>query len=95
MSAAAPDAGQTAACGESPDTLAAHVVTIDLDDVPLRALDLEGLLKTKRNLREKDRVDRVVLERAIEALRRDKAADDRWAGARRCAACCSQRHRGP
>ena len=66
-----------ASCGESLDTLAAHVVTIDLDGVPLRTLDLEGLLKTKRSLRDKDRADRAVLERAIEALRRDKADDDR------------------
>lgn len=66
-----------AACGESLDTLAAHVVTIDLDGVPLRTLDLEGLLKTKRSLRDKDRADRVVLERAIAALRRDAPGDDR------------------
>jgi hypothetical protein len=65
------------ACGESLDTLAAHVVTIDLDGVPLRTLDLEGLPKTKRSLRDKDRADRVVLERATEALRRGKADDDR------------------
>lgn len=65
------------ACGETLDTLAAHVVTIDLDGVPLRTLDLEGLLKTKQSLRDKDRADRAVLERAIEALRQNKAGENR------------------
>jgi hypothetical protein len=33
-------------------------------------LDIEGLLKTKQTTRDKDRLDRQVLERALEALRR-------------------------
>jgi len=60
------------ACGESLDSLAAHIVTIALDGVAVRTLDLEGLLKTKQTSRDKDRLDRVVLERAIEALSRDR-----------------------
>jgi hypothetical protein len=60
------------ACGESLDSLAAHIVTIALDGVAIRTLDLEGLLKTKQTARDKDGLDRVVLERAIEALSRDR-----------------------
>lgn len=58
------------ACGESIDSLHDHIVSIDLDGVPLRTLDLEGLLKTKRSSRDKDKLDQVVLERALEFIRR-------------------------
>ena len=57
------------ACGESIDSLAAHIVTIDLDGVPVRTLDIEGLWKTKQTSRDKDRLDRIVLERALAKLR--------------------------
>lgn len=33
-------------------------------------VDIEGLLKTKRTARDKDRVDRAVLEQALQAIRR-------------------------
>lgn len=59
------------ACGESIETLRDHIVGIDLDGVALRTLDLEGLLKTKQTSREKDKLDRSILERALEALRRN------------------------
>lgn len=58
------------ACGESIETLRGHIVAVDLDGVAVRTLDLEGLLKTKRTARDKDRVDRVVLEQALQAIRR-------------------------
>ncbi len=58
------------ACGESVETLRDHIVSVDLDGVPMRTLDLEGLLKTKQTSRDKDKLDRVVLERALEVLRR-------------------------
>lgn len=57
------------ACGESLDTLQPHIVSVDLDGVEVRTLDLEGLLKTKQTLRAKDQLDRVVLERALQALK--------------------------
>lgn len=56
------------ACGETYSSLARHAVTIDLDGVPVRSLDIEGLLKTKQSVREKDRQDRLVLERAMREL---------------------------
>jgi predicted nucleotidyltransferase len=53
------------ACGETYESLLPYAVTIDLDGVPIRTLGLEGLLKTKQSMRDKDRLDREVLERAI------------------------------
>lgn len=58
------------ACGESYDSLLPHAVTVDLEGVPVRTLDLEGLLKTKQSQREKDRGDRLILERALIELHR-------------------------
>lgn len=46
-------------------------MTIDLDGIPVRTLNLEGLLKTKQSARGKDAADRAVLERAIEKLREE------------------------
>lgn len=43
------------ACGESIDTLRDHIVTIEFDEVPMRTLDLAGMLKTKQTARDKDR----------------------------------------
>ena len=53
------------ACGETYESLLPYAVTIDLDGVPVRTLGLEGLLKTKQSVRDKDRLDREVLERAL------------------------------
>lgn len=61
------------ACGESLDSLQPHIVSIDFDGVAVRTLNLEGLLKTKQTSREKDKLDRAILERAIEALKRRPA----------------------
>ena len=58
------------ACGESIDTLRDHIVRVDLDGVPLRTLDLVGLLKTKQTSRDKDALDRVILQRALDAMPR-------------------------
>ncbi|OGA26947.1 MAG: hypothetical protein A3F77_15155 [Betaproteobacteria bacterium RIFCSPLOWO2_12_FULL_67_28] len=57
------------ACGETLDSLKEHIVTIYLEDTPVRTLDIEGLLKTKQSLRHKDQEDRQVLERALRVLR--------------------------
>ena len=55
------------ACGEDYESLLPHTVTIDFDGVQLRTVTLEGLLKTKQTTREKDRMDRTILERALAA----------------------------
>jgi hypothetical protein len=58
------------ACGESYETLKAYAEVIDLDGIPVRTLNLEGLLRTKQGAREKDSADRWVLERALEEYRK-------------------------
>lgn len=59
--------------GQSFDTLSRYAQTIDLDGIPVKTVSLEGLLLTKRTMRPKDAVDRIVIERALAAL---KASDD-------------------
>ena len=59
--------------GQSFDTLSRYAQTIDLDGIPVKTVSLEGLLLTKRTMRDKDAVDRIVIERALKAL---KASDD-------------------
>lgn len=55
------------ACGETNETLARYAEIVDLDGIPVRTLSLEGLLLTKQSVRDKDVMDRVVLQRAIDA----------------------------
>lgn len=59
------------ACGETYETLQQYAETVDLDGVPVRTINLEGLLRTKQTTREKDVSDRIVLERALKALEDD------------------------
>lgn len=58
-----------AACGETYETLNRYAETVDLDGIPVRTLNLEGLLRTKQTMRDKDAADRVILERALEVVR--------------------------
>lgn len=55
--------------GQTFDSLCRYMETIDLDGVPVKTVNLEGLLLTKQTLREKDAADRAIIERAIEVLR--------------------------
>ena len=54
--------------GHSYESLLAHEQRLDLEGVPVRTLDLAGLLLTKQTQRDKDVGDRAVLERAIDEL---------------------------
>ena len=65
--------------GETYETLAQFAETIDLDGLPIRTINLEGLLRTKQTMRDKDVADRIVLQRALEMLR--KHSTD-WAAGR-------------
>ena len=56
-------------CGEDFASLMPYVEIIDLDGIPVKTLSLEGLLKTKQSERDKDKMDRLVLEKALAALR--------------------------
>lgn len=55
------------ACGESYASQEPYAVTIDFDGVPVRTLSIEGLLKTKQTSRDKDKLDRMILERAMQS----------------------------
>jgi len=57
------------ACGETYETLKKYAETVDLDGVPVRTINLEGLLLTKQTMRDKDVADRRILERALEMFR--------------------------
>jgi hypothetical protein len=57
------------ACGETFDTLQQFAEIVDLDGLPIRTVNLEGLLRTKQTMRDKDVADRIVLERALQTFR--------------------------
>ena len=57
------------AAGHTYDDLKGHMEIIDLDGLPIRTLNLEGLLLTKQTLRDKDAPDRAALLKALEFLR--------------------------
>lgn len=57
------------ACGETYETLKQYAVTVDLEGIPVRTVSLEGLLRTKQTVRDKDVADRNILERALELFK--------------------------
>lgn len=57
------------ACGETYETLKQFTVTVDLDGILVRTVSLEGLLRTKQTMRDKDVSDRHILERAINTFK--------------------------
>lgn len=59
-----------AACGHGWAELAPHSTTVTVDGVPIRVLDLEGLLLTKQGQRDKDRLDAKILRGALDAMKR-------------------------
>jgi len=64
-----------AACGHGWAELAPFIERRVVGGVEMPVLGLEGLLRTKEGMRDKDRMDAAVLRAAIEALR--EAADQR------------------
>lgn len=57
------------ACGETYETLKQFTVTVNLEGIPVRTVSLEGLLRTKQTMRDKDVADRHILERAINTFK--------------------------
>ena len=57
------------ACGETYDTLKQYAITVDLEGIPVQTVSLEGLLRTKQTMRDKDASDRHILERALSLFR--------------------------
>ncbi len=69
------------ACGETYETLKQYSETVDMDGLLIRTINLEGLLRTKQTMRDKDMADRAVLERALEVLQeREKSRDHGFGG---------------
>jgi hypothetical protein len=58
------------AFGETYDMRKQFAVTVDLKGIPVRTLSLEGLLRTKQTVRDKDVADRHILEQALELFRK-------------------------
>ena len=58
-----------AANGETYESVQPHVRLVEIEGVTLRVLDIEGLLKTKTDYREKDLLDKQMLRRIKDALR--------------------------
>ena len=54
------------AAGQTYETLLPYAEVVMLGDLPVHTVNLQGLLLTKQTVREKDQIDRRVLERAIE-----------------------------
>lgn len=64
------------ACGETYETLKQYAEMVDLDGLPIRTINLEGLLLTKQTMRDKDVSDRTILERALATFRgRDERSE--------------------
>ena len=57
-----------AANGQTYESLQSHIRTLNVEGGEIRTLDIEGLLKTKTNYRDKDRIDREALERLRKLL---------------------------
>ncbi len=55
--------------GMTYEALRPYAETIEFEGIPVKTINLQGLLLTKQTLREKDVPDRIVLERALEVLR--------------------------
>lgn len=58
-------------CGETYESLKRFEEVIDLDGVPVRTVNLEGLLRTKQSAREKDVLDRIAIERALADVKKE------------------------
>ena len=64
------------ACGETYDSLKKYAETIEFDGVKIRTVNLEGLLLTKKGLREKDIPDRLILEKVLEEQRKKNTGNN-------------------
>ena len=58
-----------AANGETFESLKPHMRRVDLDGIEAVTLDIDGLLKTKTDYRDKDKIDRLALEAVKRRLR--------------------------
>lgn len=59
--------------GQTYASLYPYAQTLDLGGIPVKTVNLEGLLLTKQTIRDKDVADRIIIERAL-AVFRDKSS---------------------
>jgi len=57
--------------GQTYDSMQPYIREIIIEDVPVRVLNIDGLLRTKTDYREKDVLDKQVLTRIKQGLARD------------------------
>jgi predicted nucleotidyltransferase len=62
--------------GQTYDTLSQYAQTIEIDGIPATTITLEGLLLTKKTMRDKDVSDRIIIERALEVFKWHSAEHD-------------------
>lgn len=62
--------------GQTYDTLSQYAESIELDGIPVKTITLEGLLLTKKTMRDKDVADRLIIERALEVFKLHARDDD-------------------
>ncbi len=58
--------------GETYESVQPHVRELTAEGIPIRVLDIDGLMKTKTDYREKDVLDKQVLARIKEELKRSE-----------------------
>jgi hypothetical protein len=61
-----------AANGETYDSVQSFVRELTIEGVPIRVLNIDGLLRTRTRTREKDLLDRKMLERIRQGLGADE-----------------------
>lgn len=66
--------------GQTFNTLNQYAETIDLDGIPVKTVNLEGLLLTKQTARDKDFADRIIIERALEVFRAHAKSSNKAGG---------------
>jgi predicted nucleotidyltransferase len=66
--------------GQTFDTLNHYAETIYLDGIPVKTVNLEGLLLTKQTARDKDLADRIIIERALAVFRANTQKNDKDKG---------------
>ena len=58
--------------GEYYESLKDCAEVIDLDGIPVKTINLDGLLKTKQTLRDKDSADKLILSQGIAMIKAKK-----------------------
>lgn len=58
-------------CGETYESLKPFEEVFEIDGVPVRTVNLEGLLRTKQSARGQDVLDRMAIERALAAAKKE------------------------